>query len=456
MLKRTLTGGRIRERRLDLGIKQADLARQCGISAAYLNLIEHNRRRIGGKLLIDLAQALGVEPVALSKGADAELLQALQEAAARHSGDPATLEDARDFAARFPQWAGLVAAQQARISTLERTAETLTDRLAHDPFLSETLHAVLSSATSIRSAAAILVETREIDPAWRTRFQRNLNEDAEKLADQAQRLVQYLDSATDAQSDLSAPQEELEQFLAENGWHFPELEQPGRQDAERRIDDLVAERGGWLGREATALAKRWMRCMAADARALPAGEFSAAMQAMACNPAALAEAFECDPARVMRRMACLPAQPAAEAGPPSPFGLLVCDGAGALVFRKPVAGFSLPRFGAGCPRWPLFQALNTPAAILRRLVETPGEVSTRFLTYAVARPTMQGDFSGAPPMEATMLMVSLEAAKDFCAQAVPEGPDAFGPVQAVGSSCRVCPRTGCASRRELSILTEGG
>ena len=43
-----LTGNRIRERRLVLGMKQADLAEAVGISASYLNLIEHNRRRIGG------------------------------------------------------------------------------------------------------------------------------------------------------------------------------------------------------------------------------------------------------------------------------------------------------------------------------------------------------------------------------------------------------------------------
>ena len=41
-----LTGTRLRERRQALGLRQADLAAQMGISASYLNLIEHNRRRI--------------------------------------------------------------------------------------------------------------------------------------------------------------------------------------------------------------------------------------------------------------------------------------------------------------------------------------------------------------------------------------------------------------------------
>ena len=50
MAREALAGTRIRERRIMTGLKQADLARNLGISASYLNLIEHNRRRIGGKL----------------------------------------------------------------------------------------------------------------------------------------------------------------------------------------------------------------------------------------------------------------------------------------------------------------------------------------------------------------------------------------------------------------------
>lgn len=67
------TGARICERRLKRGLRQADLARACGISPSYLNLIEHDRRRIGGTLLIEMAQALGTDPSTLAHGAGAAL-----------------------------------------------------------------------------------------------------------------------------------------------------------------------------------------------------------------------------------------------------------------------------------------------------------------------------------------------------------------------------------------------
>ncbi|MGD8420382.1 MAG: helix-turn-helix transcriptional regulator, partial [Gammaproteobacteria bacterium] len=50
-MKRNILGPRIRERRRELGVTQADMARQVEISASYLNLIEHNKRDIGGALL---------------------------------------------------------------------------------------------------------------------------------------------------------------------------------------------------------------------------------------------------------------------------------------------------------------------------------------------------------------------------------------------------------------------
>ncbi|MFN0115511.1 MAG: hypothetical protein ACKVPY_12625 [Paracoccaceae bacterium] len=47
MARTALTGTRIREGRMLAGVRQADLARASGISAACLNLIEHNRRVAG-------------------------------------------------------------------------------------------------------------------------------------------------------------------------------------------------------------------------------------------------------------------------------------------------------------------------------------------------------------------------------------------------------------------------
>ena len=55
-----LVGLKIRERRKDLGLTQTELAGRLGISVSYLNLIEHNRRSIGGRLLKQVAEELQI------------------------------------------------------------------------------------------------------------------------------------------------------------------------------------------------------------------------------------------------------------------------------------------------------------------------------------------------------------------------------------------------------------
>ena len=139
MATERLAGSRIREKRLDQGLRQAAVAETVGISPSYLNLIEYNRRRIGGKLLSDIARALGVEPALLVDGADTDMLDQMRSAASHFGTDlTAKVEVARaeEMAARYPGWGALVVAQAERITVLEQQVQTLSDRMSHDPQIS--------------------------------------------------------------------------------------------------------------------------------------------------------------------------------------------------------------------------------------------------------------------------------------------------------------------------------
>jgi len=175
MPKSALTGSRIREHRLMRGLKQAELARLSGISASYLNLIEHNRRRIGGKTLLTLSQVLGIDPSQLSQGAEQGVVSALQNAAAADvdadgAQTPVELDQIDDLVARFPGWAAKITAQHQRLQALEQQMDGLNDRLTHDPVLSEKMHEVLSTVAAIRSTASILVGNPDLDADWQSRF----------------------------------------------------------------------------------------------------------------------------------------------------------------------------------------------------------------------------------------------------------------------------------------------
>ena len=98
MVRQALTGSRIRQFRVDRGIRQVDLARDCGISPSYLNLIEHNRRKIAGALLNSVAARLDVDPSVLSEGAGRALTGALDEVAEADGGLAVENERTDDFA----------------------------------------------------------------------------------------------------------------------------------------------------------------------------------------------------------------------------------------------------------------------------------------------------------------------------------------------------------------------
>ena len=430
MPKSSLTGSRIRARRIDIGMKQARLAEVCGISASYLNLIEHNRRRIGGKLLTDLAQALGVAPQSLSEGADAALLDTLRVASGADPKAEAETGRAEEFAGRFPGWARLVAEQARRIASLDRTVETLNDRLTHDPFLSASLHDVLSTVTAIRSASAILADDEAVDPEWQARFHRNIFEDSQRLADAAQGLVAYLDAGGDTERSVAAPQEELELWLEGQGYHVADLERALAPE----VESLVARAEVLTSPAARSLAADYLYRYRADAERMPLAAVREALAEVGPDPAALALRFGTDLAMVFRRLAAVPELPS---------GLAVCDGSGTLTFRKPAEGFSLPRFGAACPLLPLYQALARPMSPVRARMEQAGRDRRRFLAYAISQPAHPAGFDGPVVFEASMLILPddrPERAEDT--------------LVAVGTSCRICPREVCAARREPSILSE--
>lgn len=430
-MRGALTGSRIRERRQIAGLRQAELARQVGISASYLNLIEHNRRRIGGKLLVDIAGALAVEPSLLTQGIEATLISALREAAADAVGQQAEVDGLEEFAGRFPGWAGVLAHMHRRVVSLERTVETLSDRLTHDPHLAASMHEVLSTAAAIRSTAAILADTQDIDAEWQDRFHRNLHQDAERLADSSKALVTYLDDSDSATDPRGVPLEEVEAFFGTKAHHFPEIE-GGGDWASIPLDTLDTA-------AARAVAEDLLQTYTADARAIPLAVIKDELRTAGSDPLALAARFSVDLATVLRRLAALP-----EGVLERPAGLVICDASGSILFFKPIPGFALPRHGEACPFWPLFAALNRPLVPIRKRVVQLGRATAEFDCHAYAWPHSIPGYDHEPIYRSIMLV---QPAEDSSAGA--------GVIAQVGPSCRVCPSAECASRREPSILSEG-
>jgi len=89
-MARALIGRTVRRLRSERRLTQQALAVRLGISASYLNLIEHDQRAVTASLLIKLGETLGVDLAALSGRSERQLEVALREAFA----DPLLAADA--------------------------------------------------------------------------------------------------------------------------------------------------------------------------------------------------------------------------------------------------------------------------------------------------------------------------------------------------------------------------
>ena len=425
-----LTGSRIRSYRIDKGMRQADLARACDISASYLNLIEHNRRRIGGALLVRIAKALSVDPSYLSGGVEVRIAAQMDAAAEAHADAAPERTRAEELAGRFPGWARLIARQHRENLRLQDVIERLGDRLTHDPFLSASMHNVLTSVTAIRSASAILAEGRDIEPEWQARFHRNIFEDSRRLAAATEDLVGYLDSEGGSEPGGTLPQDDLDRWLASTDWRVDAIE----VGAGVALGEIVASADELSTHAARKLALTYLERYAEDAAALPLRTLQEALKA-GSTAADLAHRAGVGLPVVFRRFAVLRAT---EHPDGDTYGLVACDGSGTLTFRRPLPGFDLPRYSAACPYWPLFTALQRPMRPVTDILSMAGRDEAQFEVQAISELRHPAGFDRPPVVEAWMLIRPLM------------GTDAAA--LRVGTSCRICPEPDCAARREPSVF----
>lgn len=453
-----ILGARIREQRRQMGITQAHLARQIGISASYLNLIERNKRRIAGPLLARTAEALGLRPDELDGAAERRLAETLVEIAYLPALKDQKVEAdaAGDLIGQYPGWARALAALARSEQMAQENVQALSDRLNHDPSLSEAVHRMLTRAASIRSASEILADYDDIPADQINRFHRIIHDEAEALAQAAEALVNYFDKAETADTILT-PQDEVEALFEARANHFAELESPAAE-----LHAMVDYRSGipaWVTAHALAkehLSRTMVRLVeaeplikttAAHRRALaalthycagailmPQPTFSETAAAVDYDLDRLAKQHRVSVDIVCRRLAALPKHPDVPA-----FGYLCANAAGTVIEMQAIDGLAVPRFAGACPLWVLYRAQQTPEVILRQYVVLP--TGQRFVFAARARRTSDPGFGTPQHFLTDMLVISAEDARHTVYM-----PGSDVPVEEVGPACRLCPRETCPHR----------
>lgn len=255
-------GIKISNRRKSLKISQAELARLVGISPSYMNLIERNRRDVGGSLLHRIAERLAIGIDQLTGEAEHKLLQDLDEAYADPvlDGVDFSPDEARELVAQHPGSAVALARLHRAHAEAVASADAYANRLRADPLFSQLLHQILSGITAMRSGAEILEDVPDLDEAERRRFLASITHEARRLSDVAQNLIGQFDRTSETRRSLS-PRRQLDDLIIAEQNYFPgleaaaqrlraEVEQEGRF-SEATIAEALSRRFGVTVRRST-------------------------------------------------------------------------------------------------------------------------------------------------------------------------------------------------------------
>ncbi len=457
-MKRNILGPRIRERRREIGITQADLARQIEISASYLNLIEHNKRDIGGTLLRKVANALDLPLDQLDGAADRRLLETLEEIAQNPEMLALGVEEKHigELIGRFPGWARGILALSHSEHQATNTAQVLSDRLNHDPFLGETVHKMLTRIASLNSASEIIDQYPDIDNIPRDRFYAIMHEESQQLCKLGDALASYFDNAAWARRTLT-PLDEIDALFDSRQNHFAEIEsrvealhsklpegtatsrfKAARALVEKRLDKVVSKIVSSEAQLETDLARARTHEIlfryAVSAVLVPLEALKQRAPELQYDLEMLSDDFGVDFQLIGERLSALPA----DEGQPR-FGFYQANASGNITLARNLPGLVVPRYGSSCPLWILYRAQQAPHAVLRQHVQLPS--GEGFVFVARAASTGAIGFGQARHYLTDMCVFS-----DHDAQHTVYAPDRTTAFEPVGLSCRTCPRRNCKHR----------
>ncbi|MEM7254555.1 MAG: short-chain fatty acyl-CoA regulator family protein [Pseudomonadota bacterium] len=457
----SILGARIRERRRQIGLTQSELARRVEVSPSYINLIERNKRGIAGPLLQRVAGALELTLDELDGASERRLLGELGELALqpelRRLG--VEVERAGELIGRFPGWARALGVLARAERDATDAVNELADRLTHDPFLAESVHRMLSAIAVVRSAAEILDDSEPLEPAYQTRFQRMIHDEAQTLTVVGESLAEYFDRVGETNQSLT-PRDELESLfdahanrfagiesVAETVQHklsrgpsgLPALDRTGldsivRESCSSEIDHLINQAPAIESAAARHRARDALHRYALNAVVAPTSELLDAARKHLYDIERLAEEFGLDTGAIGERLCALPINDETPR-----FGHFRANAAGTLVSVRNAPGLIAPRYSSACPLWVLYRAQQSPESVIRQRAVFPN--GSRFIF--LARASLVGAPGFGKPRHYVTDMLTLSEAD---ARLTIYAPESSVPTEDVGPACRICPRERCDYR----------
>ena len=466
MAKTVALGRKIRKLRTDRNLSQKDLAGRLGISASYLNLIEHDQRPITVSLLLKIGKQFGIDVEELTGDDTDRMTIALREVFSDSilSGHEVSREQMQEIALTAPDASkAIVELYRAYISAREDaqslvpglgsggnglgSAGFAVNRLAGGRRLllpaeeaRDFFHDSTNYFEALEAAAADLWADALLRPAELTRglvdhlaTRHGVRVDVVRHDEMGGALRRY---------DTAARRLVLAETLPHASRNFQMAFQIGLLQAKEAVEEIIAK-ADLSSQEAGNLVRVGLANYFAGAVLMPYDRFLEAARDVRHDIDLLGHRFGVGFEQACHRLSTLQ-KPGAKG---IPFYFVRLDIAGNVSKRFSAAGFHFSRFGGSCPRWIVHEAFTTPGMIRTQIASLPDGATFFCLARTVEK--APGGFGVPHSHMAIGLGCDVAHIRDIVyADGMGRNDSSHGNGQAaeIGPGCRVCDRMDCRQR----------
>lgn len=450
-------GAKVRAHRRKLGLTQVEVAKRLGISASYLNLIEHEQRPLTAELLIKVAGELQLDLAELASDNDARLASDLVEIFSDPIFDEHQLNaaDVRELAQTSPSLSRAILSLYAAFRASRDSAEELAVRIYDDQ----------EGALDGFDVERARMPSEEVNDFVQRRM--NYFPEMEEAANSLWRdaglemgaryrgMVRFLERrgievvvggvgthrGALRRFDADRRRVSLSEALPPHSRNFQLAVQIGLITQEDAIESILAQTG-FTSEASRSLTRLVLANYFAGAVLMPYRAFLVAAKGERYDVELLGHRFGTSFEQVCHRLTTL-REPGHEG---IPFHMIRVDLAGNISKRFSASGIRFARFSGACSRWNVFTAFQTPGRIRTQVSIMPG--GEKYFCIARTVPKGRGGYHAPQSTLALGLGCRLDHARELV---YADGVDLEMEGVAIGVTCRLCDRKDCEQRAFPSL-----
>ncbi len=450
--EKLLVGPRLRRFRQTLGLTQARMAEDLGISTSYLNLMERNQRALSAKVLLKMAEIYDFDIAGFTGAGDAHLVAEVYEALRdpMFKGQTLSKSEAEDLVGVSPNAAkALLKLYSKHRDMARRTTDITVDR--------DRVELLEQSAEAVEAVRRFIHKQKNFFP--------RLDAAAETLSDELgltkrephAALTERLKDKHDLSVrivpidimpqmlryyDRHSKRINLSELLRQSGRRFQLAFQIGMLEQRDLIDEII-QSAQLPGREAEGLMRTSLANYFAAATIMPYTRFLKEAENSKYDVDLLSHRFGTSWEQTAHRLTTLQ-KPEARG---IPFFFVRIDVAGNVSKRFSAGRFHFSQFGGACPLWNIHECFLTPDRTISQMIQMPDETTY----FSIARMVSRSDGTYNAPAQKLAIGLGCDIAYAprliYAQQYNLETPRPTP----IGINCYLCERPHCRQRAHAPL-----